>query len=176
MRPQQAERALRHQPSVRPAADGDFVEITRIYNEGIEDRLATLESDPKTEREVRAIFSGRASRYELLVAERGGAIRGWASLNPYSHRCSYNGVADLSVYVERNSRGTGIGRGLLEALVKCAIGNGFHKIVLFTFPDNDAGQRLYRRLGFREVGIFREQGTLDGRYVDVMAMEKLLQA
>jgi phosphinothricin acetyltransferase len=164
-----------NQVTIRSANDGDMAAITRIYNQGIEDRLATLETNPKTEQEVRDTFAGRAPRYALIVAERDGQIRGWASLNPYSHRCAYDGVADLSVYVERSSRGAGIGRQLLEQLEKSARAGGFHKIVLFTFPSNQAGQRLYRRMDFREVGIFREQGTLDGHFVDVMAMEKILR-
>lgn len=159
---------------VRPAVAADLPEIARIYNQGIEDREATLESAPKDEAEVREALERRKPRYEFVVAERGAQILGWASLNPYSHRCAYDGVADLSVYVERAARGTGVGSMLLEKLEGRARAHGFHKIVLFTFPFNAAGQALYRKRGFREVGIFREQGRLDGRFIDVMAMEKIL--
>lgn len=161
--------------SIRAALDADMASITRIYNQGIEDRIATLEGGPKSESDVREGFASRAARYELIVAERAGRVIGWASLNPYSHRCAYDGVADLSIYVERSARGTGVGLGLLGELEVRARRNDFHKIVLFTFPFNEAGQRLYRKLGFREVGLFREQGILDGRYIDVMAMEKILR-
>ena len=114
-------------------------------------------------------------RYAVLVAENAtGNIVGWASLNPYSHRCAYAGVADLSVYVARGARGTGVGSQLLRALEKTAKANEFHKIVLFTFTFNAGGQGLYRKLGYREVGTFHEMGKLDGRFVDVMAMEKTL--
>ena len=105
---------------------------------------------------------------------RRGDITGWASLNPYSHRCAYAGVADLSVYVARDARGTGVGSLLLRALEKTAKAHEFHKIVLFTFTFNAGGQGLYRKLGYREVGTFHEMGKLDGRFVDVMAMEKTL--
>ncbi|RRE00311.1 GNAT family N-acetyltransferase, partial [Bacillus licheniformis] len=101
-------------------------------------------------------------------------IVGWASLNPYSHRCAYQGVADLSVYVDRACRGKGIGGLLLQALEKTAKENSFYKIVLFTFPFNELGQNLYNKMGYRQVGIFKNQGILDGRFIDVMAMEKLL--
>lgn len=159
---------------VRPAKAADLSEIARIYNQGIEDRVATLESAPKDEAEVREALEKRTPRYEFVVAERGAQILGWASLNPYSHRCAYDGVADLSVYVERTARGTGVGSLLLEKLEGQARAQGFHKIVLFTFPFNAAGQALYRKCGFREVGVFREQGRLDGHFIDVMAMEKIL--
>src|SRR5579863_5917996 len=126
---------------VRSAADADMAAIARIYNQGIEDRIATLEASPKPEAEVRAMFAGRDGRYEVLVAERSdGSVVGWASLNPYSHRCAYDGVADLSVYVERSSRGKGIGAQLLASLEERARARGFHKIVLYTLPENGAGQ------------------------------------
>ena len=149
--------------------------IGRIYNQGIADRIATLDADPKDQDAMAAWWGQHGDRYAVLVAERhDGTIAGWASLNPYSHRCAYRGVADLSIYVERAARGTGVGSLLLGALQGVARERGFHKIVLFTFPFNADGQGLYRKHGFREVGVFREQGTLDGRFVDVMAMEKLL--
>lgn len=159
---------------IRNAQDADIAAITRIYNQGIEDRIATLEADQKSESQVRELLGHRSERYEVIVAQREGRVVGWASLNPYSHRCAYDGVADLSVYVARSARGTGIGERLLDSIEQRARHHNFHKIVLFTFPFNEAGQSLYRKRGFREVGTFKEQGTLDGRFIDVTAMEKLL--
>jgi phosphinothricin acetyltransferase len=161
---------------IRSAATADLDVIRRIYNEGIEDRIATLDEDPKDADGIAAWWSEHEGRYVVLVAENEEAdVVGWASLNPYSHRCAYRGVADLSVYVRRDARGTGVGSALLAALEKRAKQEEFHKIVLFTFPFNANGQALYRRFGYREVGVFREQGRLDGASVDVMAMEKILK-
>jgi L-amino acid N-acyltransferase YncA len=166
---------IREQLVIRGGRRDDIVEMTRIYNQGIEDRIATLEVDSKSQADVEQwLIDDPPTRYEVIVAEADGKLAGWAALRPYSHRCAYAGVADLSIYVERNARGKGVGDQLLTALEKRARENAFHKIVLFTFPFNEAGQRLYRKRGFREVGTFREQGTLDGRFVDVVAMEKIL--
>lgn len=162
-------------PLIRDARAGDLETIRSIYNEGIADRIATLDEDPKTAEEIAAWFDAHGERYAVLVAERDGRVEGWASLNPYSHRCAYHGVADLSVYVARNARGRGVGSALLSALDARAKREDFHKIVLFALANNDAGRRLYDRCGYREVGIFRNQGRLDGRFVDVIAMEKLLR-
>lgn len=96
------------------------------------------------------------------------------ALNPYSHRCAYQGVADLSIYIRRNQRGKGIGKALLFKIEKEAVKSQIHKIVLFTFPFNELGQGLYKSMGYREVGIFKEHGKIDNDYVDVMAMEKIL--
>lgn len=160
--------------SIRHAGANDLDAIRRIYNEGIEDRIATLDEEAKSDADISEWWERHAGRYAVLVAERDGDVIGWASLNPYSHRCAYAGVADLSIYVARTARGTGLGKALLSALHEVAKQNDFYKIVLFTFPFNEAGQRLYRGLGYREVGVFKEQGRLDGRPIDVMAMEKLL--
>ncbi|WP_124727588.1 arsinothricin resistance N-acetyltransferase ArsN1 family A [Staphylospora marina] len=159
---------------IREATVQDLLRILDIYNQGIADRIATLEEHPKTWEEMYKWFHQRSPRYTVLVAELKGEVQGWASLNPYSHRCAYASVAEISVYVDRSWRGKGVGSRLLRALEEEAKENGFHKMILFTFPFNILGQGLYRKLGFREVGVFRNQGKLDDRFVDVMAMEKCL--
>ena len=78
------------------------------------------------------------------------------------------------VCVLREARGTGVGGALLAALIAEARRLGYHKLVLAAFPFNEAGMRLYRRFGFREVGVYQEQGVLDGRWVDTVIMELLL--
>jgi phosphinothricin acetyltransferase len=161
-------------PIVRPAESGDVAAITRVYNEGVVDRIATLETEERTEAERATWLAGRGPRHPVLVAERAGAVIGWASLNPFNPRPAYDHVADLSVYVGREARGGGVGSALLAALVAEGQRLGYHKLVLAAFPTNAAGLRLYRRFGFREVGVFREQGLLDGRWVDVVVMERLL--
>ena len=160
--------------AVRAAAQEDIAAIRAIYNQGIADRVATLDEEPKSAADITAWWADHDGRYAVVVAERDGVTVGWCSLNRYSHRCAYDGVVDLSVYVAREARGTGVGFALLVAADRLARQNGFYKIVLFTLPFNANGQALYRKTGFREVGVFRNQGRLDGRFVDVMAMEKLL--
>ncbi|WP_226617642.1 arsinothricin resistance N-acetyltransferase ArsN1 [Cytobacillus firmus] len=159
---------------VRLAKKTDLEEIMEIYNQGIEDRIATLETEKKDLSYMAKWFEQHNGRYCVLTAEEEGQVIGWASLNPYSSRSAYDGVADLSIYISRAFRGKGAGEKLLSALELKARENKFHKLVLFTFPFNGLGQSLYKKLGFREVGIFQNQGVLDGEFVDVMAMEKLL--
>lgn len=160
--------------TVRDATISDIEAIRTIYNHGIEDRIATLEVELKTTEFMKDWFYSHGERYSILVAEKNSEIVGWASLNPYSPRSAYSGVADLSVYIARDFRGKGVGTILLQEIEKRAVENDFHKIVLFTFPFNQLGQTLYNKVGYQEVGTFRNQGILDGKFVDVMAMEKLL--
>jgi L-amino acid N-acyltransferase YncA len=159
---------------IRPAVIADAEAICRIYNQGIEDRQATLETTLRTPDERRAWLAGRAPRHPVLVAARGEAVVGWASLNPFNPRACYDHVGDFSLYVEREQRGTGIGRRLLDKLIETARGLGYHKLVLAAFPYNAAGCALYARCGFRTLGIYREHGMLDGNWVDVILMEQLL--
>lgn len=160
--------------TVRQATPADIGTILRIYNQGIEDRIATLEIETKDSSYMEAWFNDHQGRFSVMVAEREGEVIGWASLNPYSHRCAYNGVADLSVYIDRSYRGQGVGSSLLESLHKVAKENSFYKMVLFTFPFNQSGQGLYQKMGYRQVGVFEKQGIMDGAFIDVMIMEKLL--
>jgi len=160
---------------IRSAAAGDADAICRIYNQGIQDRVATLETEERTPEERAQWLGARGPRHPVLVAEADGGVVGWGSLNVFNARRAYDHVADLSLYVEREWRGRGVGRRLLDALVARAIELGYHKLVLAAFPWNAAGMRAYGRAGFREVGIYREQGRLDGRWVDTVVMEKILE-
>ncbi|HSB61970.1 MAG TPA: arsinothricin resistance N-acetyltransferase ArsN1 family A [Vicinamibacteria bacterium] len=161
-------------PAIRLATEHDAAAICRIYNQGIVDRVATLEIEERTPEERRDWLRLRDPRHPVLVAEVQAEVVGWASLNPFNPRRVYDHVADLSLYVERPWRGRGVGRRLLEALIARAQDLQYHKLVLAAFPWNEAGMRAYRRAGFREVGVYREQGLLDGRWVDTVVMERLL--
>jgi phosphinothricin acetyltransferase len=161
-------------PRIRIATRTDLEAICTIYNEAIEDRVATLERDAKSEDDIARWWEEHGNRYAVLVAIDGERVVAWASLNRFSHRCAHAAIADLSVYVGRSHRGKGVGYLLLVRLAKEAARNGFHKIVLHALESNEAGKRLYCKAGFVEVGVFKDHGMLDGRYVDVIAMERLL--
>ena len=160
--------------AIRDASSADAEAICVIYNQGIEDRLATLETQTRSAEERRAWLAARGVRHPVLVGEASGRVVGWGSLNSFNPRPVYDHVADFSVYVERAWRGKGVGGVLLDALVSKARALGYHKLVLAAFPFNEAGMRLYERAGFRQVGVYKEQGRVDGRWVDIVIMEKLL--
>jgi phosphinothricin acetyltransferase len=160
--------------TIRAAGPADADAIAVIYNEGIEDRVATLETETRSVDERRRWLAARGSRHPVVVGEMDGQVVGWGSLNSFNPRPAYDPVADFSVYVGRAWRGRGVGHRLLEALIARARELGYHKLVLAAFPFNAAGITLYRRLGFVEVGVYREQGQLDGKWVDVVVMERLL--
>ena len=160
--------------TIRPAIEDDAEAICTIYNQGITDRLATLETALRTPAERRQWLAERGSRHPAIVAQADGAVVGWGSLNRFNPREVYDHVADFSVYVERDWRGRGVGTRLLARLIELARELEYHKMTLATLIHNEAGLALYARAGFTKVGVFREQGKLDGRWVDVLMMEKLL--
>ena len=160
--------------TIRAAAPPDADAICAIHNEGIVDRIATLDTEARTPAVTRGWLDERSPRHPVIVAETADGVVGWGSLNRFNPRGAYDHVADFSVYVARARRGQGIGRQLLERLVELARGHGFHKLVLSTLAVNRTGIGLYERLGFSHVGVYREQGLLDGRWVDVVIMERIL--
>ncbi|MFN8512493.1 MAG: arsinothricin resistance N-acetyltransferase ArsN1 family A [Thermomicrobiales bacterium] len=160
---------------IREATSADAAAIARIYNQGIEDRIATLETAIRSPEERAEWLAARSQRHPVLLALAGDwTIVGWGSLNPFNPRPAYDHVVDFSLYVAREQRGRGIGDALLGALTDRARALGYHKMVLAALPINAPGMRLYERHGFRTVGIYHEQGMLDGRWVDVIIMEKML--
>ncbi|MBI3029832.1 MAG: N-acetyltransferase [Candidatus Rokubacteria bacterium] len=160
--------------NLRPATGKDSGAIATIYNQGIEDRIATLETNLRTPDERRQWLAARGPRHPVIVAESGDRVVGWGSLNAFNPRKAYDHVADFSVYVEREWRGKGVGSRLLARLVELAREVGYHKLVLSAFPWNAGGMALYQKLGFRTVGIYKEQGKLDGKWADTIIMERLL--
>jgi phosphinothricin acetyltransferase len=160
---------------IRDATLEDAGAIARIYNQGIEDRVATLETELRSPEERAEWLRSHGPRHPVLVAvDDAGAVLGWGSLNSFNPRRAYDHVVDFSLYVAREHRGRGIGDALLGALETRARFLGYHKLVLAAFPTNLPGKRLYERHDFALVGIYHEQGMLDGRWVDVMVMEKIL--
>jgi phosphinothricin acetyltransferase len=156
---------------IRPAEPRDAGAIAAIYSEGIAERVATFETEPRGAAHV-APWIG--AELPLLVAESGGDVLGWAKLSEYSDRCAYRGVAEVSVYVGGAGRGRGTGLALVEAICAAAEEGGLWKLVALVFPENRASLRLFARAGFTEVGTFRRHGRLDGVWRDVLALERLL--
>jgi L-amino acid N-acyltransferase YncA len=157
--------------TARVAAPADSAAIARIYNQGIEDRIATFETRPRTTDEIERWFDGR---HPLIVVEEGSEIVAFAGTSTYRPRECYSGIAEVSAYVARDWRRRGAGRLAMTALFVAARAAGFHKLVSRVFPENLASLKMIAGLGFREVGVYRRHGELDGVWRDVVIVEKLL--
>jgi L-amino acid N-acyltransferase YncA len=157
--------------STRAATHADAQAIARIYNEGIAERIATFETRQRTADEVVAWLDGA---HPVVVVERDGQVVGFARASSYRARDCYAGVAEFGVYVARGRRGQGVGREAMDALVDAAERAGFWKLVSRVFTENAASRRLLAAVGFREVGVYRRHGRLDGAWRDVVIVERLL--
>jgi phosphinothricin acetyltransferase len=161
-------------PRVRLAESGDAPAVAEIYNQGIAERGATFETEPRAAEDMVRRIQDDARRFPLLVAEADGRILGWASIGRYRDRPCYAGVGEFSVYIHRDARGRGVGRTLLTLLVREARERGYWKLLSRVFPSNAASLGLCRALGFREVGTYEKHGRLDGRWLDVVIVEILI--
>ncbi|HEY3218664.1 MAG TPA: arsinothricin resistance N-acetyltransferase ArsN1 family A [Candidatus Limnocylindria bacterium] len=157
---------------VRAAGAADATDIARIYNEGIAERSATFETKQRTAEDMAKVLAERAARYPLIVVERDGRVIAWAGASEYRPRECYAGIAEFSVYVDRQARGTGAGTAAMRGLIEACAAKGFWKLVSRVFPENTASRRLLASLGFREVGVYERHGKLDGEWKDVVIVEK----
>src|SRR5438132_5624042 len=158
--------------NARSATPADAAAIARIYNEGIEERIATFETRPRAAADVEKWFDGR---HPIVVIEDSGDVIAFASTSMYRPRDAYAGIAEFSVYAARSARGRGAGRAAMLALLDAAREAGFWKLVSRVFVENAASRRLLRSIGFREVGIYQRHAQLDGIWRDVVIVEKQLE-
>jgi phosphinothricin acetyltransferase len=145
--------------------------MARIYNQGIEDRVATFETRQRTSEEVMSWLDGT---HPVVVVENEGQVIAFAATSTYRPRDCYSGIAEFSVYVAREARGRGAGRLAMQALIEAAEEAGFWKLLSRIFVENTASRNLVKSVGFREVGVYEKHGNLDGVWRDVVIVERLI--
>ena len=155
-------------PSVEKMLPGHWPEVRAVYLEGLSTGDATFETGaPEWGR-----WDASHLRACRLVALAGERVAGWAALSPVSARKVYAGVAEVSVYVAADFRGRGLGRALLEALVRESEAEGVWTLQASIFPENVASVALHKSFGFREVGRRERVGRLRGRWRDTILLER----
>ncbi len=155
---------------VREMKRADAPDVAAIYNEGIRGRGATFLIDERTADDI-AHWAEDGDRYPALVAERDGAVIGWARASRYSEVPNYSGVGELGIYVTASARGHGVARALVDTLADAARERGYWKLIAKVFPENEASVALLHRCGYRDVGTHLRHGQLDGEWRDVLLLE-----
>jgi phosphinothricin acetyltransferase len=146
----------------------DWEQVSSIYLEGIRSGHSTFETNvPNWEQ-----WDAGHLQIARLVMRDGDAVLGWAALSPTSKRHVYRGVAESTVYVAENQRGKGIGRALLEGLIKQSEENGIWTLQASIFPENTASLELHRRCGFRELGRRERVAEHNGVWRDTVLLER----
>jgi L-amino acid N-acyltransferase YncA len=159
---------------IRPARVDDAKEIARIYNQGVQDRAATFENAYVTPEERYLWLAARPDKFPVLVAEVKHTLMGWSSLTPYSPRHCYDGVAELSIYIERSLRGHGVAQELMKAMQNAAREKGFYKIIGRIIADNQPARKLCEVVGWKEVGVHEKHGKLGNEWQDLVLVEFLI--
>jgi len=160
-------------PEVRRARSADAEAIATIFEQGIEDGVATFETAPLDSEGWRRRVSSEDEI--VLVAESDRAVVAWAAAGPYSDdHAYYAGVREATLYVERSQRRSGLGALLLDALALEAEAEGAHKLLGKVMTVNPGSIALCEACGFRQVGTHRRHGRLHGEWHDVVVVERLL--
>lgn len=157
--------------AARLAILADATRIAAIYNQGIAERTATFETELRTVEDVGRWF---AEPYPIVVVEHGGEVIAWARASAYQSRACYAQNCEFSVYVDRALRGQGAGTLAMQRLIDETTAAGYHKLISRVFVENDASLGMLQRVGFRQVGIYREHARLDGIWRDVVIVERIL--
>jgi L-amino acid N-acyltransferase YncA len=153
---------------IRPLLAEDWPFVKAIYAEGIAEGNATFEPEAPEWKKWDAGHLPKAR----LAAVIGGGVVGWAALSPVSGRCVYAGVAEVSVYVAAAARGKGVGKVLLRAMIAVSEAEGMWTLQAGIFPENEASLALHRGCGFRIVGRRERIGNMNGRWRDVLLLER----
>jgi len=161
--------------TIRRATEADVETLVTIVNEAVAARTA-FDQEPQSHADVLRWFHEHDGRYLMLVAvDEEGHVLGCASLNRYHPQYDTGaGVADITLFLALGAQRRGLGTRLLTELERHARHHDFHKIVARTFPANRSSRRLLNKFGYRVVGVHRRDAVIDGDYVDVMLLEKLL--
>ncbi len=153
---------------LRPMKAGDWDAVAQIYAEGIATGFATFEKDIPTYES----WDTAHMKICRVVATNIDTILGWAALSPVSSRCVYGGVGEVSVYVAKNSRGLGIGKLLMQALIEESEKEGIWTLQSGIFPENKGSIKLHEEVGFRFLGKRERIGKLDGAWKDNVLYER----
>ena len=157
--------------TIRFAALEDLGAITQIYNEAVVNSVAAFDTEPKTLDEQKSWFANHGSRSPILVAELDDLIVGWASLSKWSDRCAYSDTAEISIYVRQGYRGKGIGKKLIDAILREVKKVRLHVVIARIAEGNDISMQLHLAVGFEYIGTMKEVGRKFGKFLDVHLLQ-----
>ena len=162
-------------PRVRLARVDDADAIRSIYNLEVTESTVTFDLVPRSILDQRRWLEQHAGAHPAVVAvDDEDVVVGFASLSPYRSRPAYSTTVEDSVYVRRDRQRQGVGRVLLQELLRLATLHGFHTVIGRIVDGHEASIALHRLCGFGLVGVEKEVGRKFGRWLDVVVMQRLL--
>src|ERR1700681_3410539 len=166
----------RPQLQTRSACEEDAASLCEIFNEAVQDRLDTFDSDPRAVEDQRLLVAAAEldPKHPILVADVRNWIAGWTALAPYDNRIALDDIGEVYIYVRRSFRAYGVGRQLMRAVQEAAGKLGYRKLIGRILVTNQDGLLLCRATGWREVGRHSAHARLNDRLHDVMMVECLI--
>ena len=152
---------------LREARERDAPFIQTIYAPIVVETSISFELEPPSVEEVARRIRVTLETHPWFVAEREGAILGYAYASPFRARAAYSRTAETTVYVGRETHRQGVGRTLMSALLESLSARGFHRAIAGVTLPNAPSVRLHEDLGYERVGVFREVGFKFGSWHDV---------
>ena len=161
---------------IKDAVITDLPAIMKIYNYAVKNLAASFDIQEKSIVERFRWFIKHRGKYPLIVAELNGRVVGYCCLSSFRDKAAYSQSAELSIYIDPEFWGRGIGTELMQELLRRAKKLKYHTIIAGITADNEASIRLHRKFGFELVGSFKEVGFKFGRWHDVNFYQLVIEA
>ena len=159
----------------RDATLEDLPTIVGIYNTTIPSRMVTADTEPVTvEDRLKWFHEHSPEKRPLWVVETNGKICGWVSLQSFYGRPAYNATVEISIYLDENFRGHGLGKTVLAKVIEEAPKFEVDTLLGFIFAHNEPSLRLFKSFGFEKWAHLPEVATLDGVKRDLVIVGKKL--
>ncbi len=160
---------------LRLAERRDAAALREIYNLEVTTTTVTFDMVPRTLDEQVAWIDGHSGGHPAIVAvDLEETVIGFGSISPYKDRPAYSPTVEDSIYVHREHRGRGVGRAMLDELIRLARDHGFHSMIARIVGGHEASIALHAAGGFEPLGVEREVGRKFGKWLDVVEMQRML--
>lgn len=161
--------------TIREAKETDIEQLTRIYNWAVENTTASFDFTAQTVEERREWFHHYGGAYPLIIAETDGKIAGYSSLSKFRQKEGYARTVEISVYVDPEYHGKGIGTLLMREIIDRARTLGNHVIVAGITGGNDVSIKMHEKFGFKFCAHFKEVGYKFNQWQDCMFYQLILE-
>ena len=152
---------------IRSVTINDAEAITNIYNYYVVSHIATFVEEPVSVTYFKNKIEKITKNFPWFVFEENNRIVGYAHGNFWNTRSAYGKTAEVSIYLDVNVGGKGIGSQLYNNLIRVLIEKGFHVLIGGISLPNKASVALHEKFGFTKVAHFKEVGYKFNKWVDV---------
>lgn len=161
---------------IRNVTAADTKAITDIYNRYVTDSVVTFETKPLTEADMLHRIKETSAHHPYFVCEDNGNVAGYCYAHPWKERAAYSHTLETTVYISPKYHRMGIAQRLMDRLIDECRSRGYHALIACITGDNEASISLHRKLGFKQVSLFKEVGMKFGRWLDVTDYELVIEA